>query len=55
MVMHTFDPNTWEAEEGSSLGVQGQPGLHRELQGSQGETVPQNKRKYFQKEDVKRE
>ena len=37
MVVHTFHPNTWEAEAGSSLSLEptwttegGQPGLHRE-------------------------
>jgi hypothetical protein len=29
MVLHTYNPSTWEAEAGR-LRVQGQPGLHSE-------------------------
>lgn len=36
---HAFNPITWEAESGESLGVQGHFGLHRELQISQNCTV----------------
>jgi hypothetical protein len=36
--MHTFNPSTWEAEAGRSLGVQGQPVLQSEFQDSQGYT-----------------
>jgi hypothetical protein len=35
-VAHTFDPSTQEAEVDWSLWVQGQPGLHSQLQASQG-------------------
>jgi hypothetical protein len=30
MVVHTYNPSTWEAEAGGSR-VQGQPGLHNEI------------------------
>lgn len=33
---HTFDPHAQKAEVGGSLWVWGQPGLHRELEGSLG-------------------
>jgi hypothetical protein len=36
MVVYTFNPGTPEAQEGRSLGVQGQPGLHSKFQNSQG-------------------
>jgi hypothetical protein len=36
---HVFNPSTWEVEEGGSLWVQGQPGLHSEFQDSQGYRV----------------
>lgn len=35
-MLHTFDYNIQKAEAGGSLGVQGQPGLHNEVQASQG-------------------
>jgi hypothetical protein len=38
MMVHTFNPRTWEAEAGESLGVQDQPGLPSEFQNSQGYT-----------------
>ena len=31
MVVFTFILSTWEAEAGGCLGIQGQPGLHREF------------------------
>ena len=31
MVVHTFNPSTWEAETGKLLRVQGQPGLQKEI------------------------
>lgn len=36
MMTHHFSPSTQEAEASRSLQVQGQPGLHREFQDSQG-------------------
>lgn len=39
MVAHNFNPHTWKAKAGGSLGVQCQPGLHREFQASQGYTM----------------
>ena len=33
---HCFNPSTWEAEAGGSLGNGGQPGLQSEFQVSQG-------------------
>lgn len=30
MAAQAFDLNPWEAEAGIALGVQGQPGMHRE-------------------------
>jgi hypothetical protein len=38
MVVHAFNPSTWEAGAGGSLWVQGQPGLQRESQNNQGYT-----------------
>jgi hypothetical protein len=38
MVVHAFNPSTWEAEAGGSLWVRGQPGLQSEFQDSQGYT-----------------
>jgi hypothetical protein len=38
VVVITFNPSTWEEEAGGSLEVQGQPGLQREFQDSQGYT-----------------
>ena len=35
LVVHTFNPSTWEAEAGRSLSSR-PPGLHREFQDSQG-------------------
>ena len=35
MVVHAFNPSTWEAETGGFQGVQGQPGLQSEFQDSQ--------------------
>jgi hypothetical protein len=35
VVMHAFNPSTWEAEAGR-FPVRGQPGLQREYQDSQG-------------------
>lgn len=35
-MVHTFDPHAQKAEVGGSLWVRGQPGLHRELEGSLG-------------------
>jgi hypothetical protein len=40
MFLSVFNPGTWEAEAGRSLGVLGQPGLHGEFQGYIGETLP---------------
>ena len=34
MVVHAFNPSTWEAEAGRSLCVQGQPGLQSQFQAS---------------------
>ena len=31
--LHAFNPSTWEAETGGSLGVQGQPGLQELVPG----------------------
>lgn len=39
MVAHAFNPSTQESKAGGSLWVQGQQGLHTELQDSQGHTV----------------
>jgi hypothetical protein len=36
IVLHTFNPSTEEAEAGRSLWVQGQPGLQKKFQESQG-------------------
>lgn len=36
LMTHACNPSTQEAEARGSLGIQGQPGLHRELQDSQG-------------------
>jgi hypothetical protein len=38
VVAHAFNPNTWKAEAGRSLNVQGQPGLQSEFQDFQGDT-----------------
>jgi hypothetical protein len=35
VVVHTFNPSTWEAEAGRSLEVQDQSGLESEFQDSQ--------------------
>ena len=32
IVLHTFNPSSWEAEAGGSLWIRGQPGLQNELQ-----------------------
>lgn len=37
--MHGFNTNDWDAEAGTTLWDQGQPGLYNELQASQGYTV----------------
>lgn len=34
-VAHAFNPSTWEAGTGGSLGIQGQPGLRNKLQDRQ--------------------
>jgi hypothetical protein len=39
VVMHRFNPNTWETEAGGSLSVQGQIGLHSNIQINQSYTV----------------
>jgi hypothetical protein len=36
VMAHTFNPSTREAEAGRVLSIQGQPGLQREFQDSQG-------------------
>ena len=38
MVIHAFNPSTWEAEAGDLSQGQGQPGLQSEFQESQGYT-----------------
>lgn len=38
MVVHALNPTTQEAETGGFLWVQGQPGLHKELQENQSYT-----------------
>jgi hypothetical protein len=35
MVVHAFNPSTWEAETGRYLSSRGQPGLQSEFQDSQ--------------------
>lgn len=48
MVVYTFTPNTWEAETGGSVWVQGQPALYIESQAREGEYYdPLSKNKKF--------
>ena len=55
MVVHTFNHSTWKAEADGSLGTQGQPGLQRELQDSQGNTEKPCFKKIKKKKKEKKE
>lgn len=53
MMLYTLDPNTQETESGRSLCVQGQPGLHRDLQDGQGSRNSLALKRRKRKEELK--